>query len=183
LQAQTLNVPAAQSNVFPATVTGAVAGTTETVVTNPGITSSPATALIAALQNTTNLEQIPFNIVASGRCTVQALTTTLTVKLYSGTSTTVGSDTLLKTSGAITSTNLSFNWFLNADAIYDSVSGLLSGKITMLIDNQIVAQSAFANQPTGINNANNPVCSFVMSCTFSAANNANLFSVASFSVG
>lgn len=179
LNVQALNTPAAQANVFPATVAGGV-GTTETVVLNPALA---ATALIASLQNETNLEQIPWDICASGNCAVNATTTTLTIKLYSGTSTTVGSDTLLKTSAAITPTATKFGWMLQGKAQYDSVSGLMQGTCKFLINNQVVAESAWAAQITGVSNAANPVCSFVLSATFGASNAANLFSVAAFSVG
>lgn len=185
LSAQNINVQAVQAAVLPASVLGGV-GTTETVVLNPALAATaPAgpQALIASLPNTTNLEQIPWDICASGNCVVNALTTTLTIKLYSGISTTVGSDTLLKTSGAITPTHLSFPWLMIGKAIYDSTSGNMQGTCKFLIDNQVVAESAWAATIGSVLGSNTPVCNFVLSATFGAANAANTFNVAAFSIG
>lgn len=167
-----------QGSAVPASVVGNV--TTEQVVPNAAV---PSIALIAALSNETNLEQVPIKISASGIAAVSVDTTTLTIKLYEGTSLTVGSDTLLKTSGAITPTATKFNWWIEGTGQFDSVSGLFQGTVKFVIDNQLVAEAVFTNVPTGISNANNPVLNFVLSATFSAANAANLFQVQQFTIG
>lgn len=184
LSAQNLNVQAQQSSVFPATVSGS--GTTETVVLNPSLAAAAPAGpqpLIASIENNTNLDQIPFEICASGTCVVSATSTTLTIKLYSGTSATVGSDTLLKTSGAITPTAVKFPWWMQGKAQFDSASGLMHGTCKFVIDNQIVAETAWAATISAILNSNSPVCNFLLSSTFSASNAANIFTVAAFSVG
>ena len=176
-----LNTQAAvpgQGSAVPATVVNI--GTTETVVPNAAV---PTIALIAALSNETNLEQIPFDISASGTFHVSATSVTVTLKLYSGTSLTVGSNTLLKTSGAITPTHTNSNWVLIGKAIFDSTSGLLTGSVKWLIDNQLVAETVFTNVPTGVSNANNPVANFVLSATFGTANAVNAVTVQQFTIG
>ena len=180
LNATTENNVTVNNSALPATIGGTAAGTTETVVPN-GATSS--VALVAAIPGKSGLEQIPFKIQASGYCKVNATTTTFTIKLYSGTSLTVASNTLLKSSGAITPNETSFPWFLEGTAIYDSNSGRMGGIITFCIDNQLVATAAFANVVASISDSNNPVLSFALTGTFSASNAANLLSVQAFSVG
>ena len=179
LNSISVNTLEVNTSPFPSTVVGSV--TTEQVVPNAALT--PPTALIAAIPSRSGLEQIPFKIQASGRCTVNATTTTLTVKLYSGTSLTVGSDTLLKSSGAITPTDTSFPWFLEGNGIYDSTSGKFHGTVKFVIDNQIVSEAVFTNAVSSVNDSNNTVISLVLSATFSAASASNVFYTQAFSIG
>lgn len=179
LNSISLNTIESNTSPFPSSVVGSV--TTEQVVPNAALT--PSTALTATLPSSSGLEQIPFKIQASGRCTVNATSTTVTIKLYSGTSMTVASDTLLKTSGAITPTDTSFPWFLEGNGIYDSTSGKFHGSVKLLVDNQLVSETAFANAVSSVKDSNNPVLSLLLSATFSAANAANQFYVQSFTIG
>ena len=173
------NTVEVNASPFPSTVVGLV--TTEQVIPNAALT--PSTALIAAIPSKSGLEQILFKIQASGRCAVNATTTTLTIKLYSGISLTVGSDTLLKSSGAITPTDTSFPWFLEGNGIYDSTSGKFHGTVKFVIDNQIVSEAVFTNAVSSVNDSNNSVISLVLSATFSAASASNVFYTQAFSIG
>ncbi len=176
ISANTIEV---NTSPFPSTVVGSV--TAEQVVPNAALT--PSTALIAAIPSKSGLEQIPFKIQASGRCTVSAITTTMRINLYSGVSLTVGSNTLLRSSGVIAPTDTSFPWFLDGNGIYDSTSGKFHGTVKFVIDNQIVSEAVFTNAVSSVNDSNNPVINLVLSATFSAANAANVFYVQAFSIG
>ena len=178
LLAQTLNVPAVQGNVFPSSLVNPVA---EAIFANPAL--GAPTALIAALPNDTNLEQIPLKLYASGVCTVNALTTTVTIGLYGGSSLTLASDIALKNSGAITPLHLKFPWFLDGSFIYDSQSGLLQGSAAFQLDGQLVAAAAWTLPITNVNNDNSPVATFVLSGKVGASNPQNLLTVSAFSLG
>jgi hypothetical protein len=175
-----LNTQAALAAILPAQLS--VVSSTETVVPNP---ENTAIALICPLPpNQPSLEQTLFNVVASGYIQT-ANSTNVTVKLYSGTSLTVGSDTLLGTSGAIAQNTAKAPWALLANLIYDSVSGKLQGSIKFWVNNTLVAEVAISNVITGLSNANNPVASFLLSFTSSAAagGSASLINVQKFTAG
>lgn len=159
-----LNVQAALAAILPATLI--LTATAEVVVPNP---ENTAIALVVPLPpNQPSLEQTLFNIVASGYITTTN-STNVTVKLYQGTSLTVGSDNALGTSGAIAQNTASAPWALKAEAIYDSVSGKLTGSVRFLVNNTLVAEAAFTTVVTGISNTKNPVANFLVSFTSSAA--------------
>jgi len=163
-----LNVQAALAAILPATLI--LAATTETVMPNP---ENTAIALICPLPpNQPSLEQTLFNIVASGYITTTN-STNITIKLYQGTSTTVGSDNLLGSSGAIAQNTASAPFAVKAEMIYDSVSGKLTGSIRFLVNNTFVAEIAVSTVVTGISNSKNPVANFVVSFTSSAASGSN----------
>lgn len=159
-----LNTQGGINPVLPATQT--VLNTTETVIVNPSIPTAPLQVQVPA---GSVLEQEPFEIVASGFLN-HGTSSTVTIKLYSGTSLTVGSDSLLGTSGAISAFAGKANWLLRCtDVIYDSQSGKLNGRIEFLVNGSFVAQANFSTTVTGINN--NPalgtaVLSLLLSVTF-----------------
>lgn len=166
---------------LPAQVVGNV--TTEQVVQNPALTSAAnPVALVVQVPSNSALEQKPFEVSASGYITAAAAEN-VTLNLYSGTSTTPGSNTLIKTSGAQAIAGAaSFPFWIKARLIYDSVSGKLQGTIQFLVNNVLVAEGAITNVVTGISNVKNPVVSFALSVTFSVANAANLLNVADFAI-
>ena len=129
------------------------------------------------------LEQQEWSGSASGFTTIGAAMN-LTAKLYSGTSATPGSNTLLATSGAVAIAGASsFPFLISIEkAIYDSVSGKLNGVVEMLIGGTLVARALFSTVVTGINNANNPVLNLCVSFTFSVANVANKVNVQTFEI-
>jgi len=164
-----LNVQASLAAILPAILT--LAATTETVVPNP---ENSAIALIVPLPpNQPSLEQTLFNVVATGIVTTTN-STNITIKLYQGTSLTVGSDNLLGSSGAIAVNTTTANWAVKAELLYDSVSGKMTGSIRFLLNNTFVAEIAVSTVVTGISNAKNPVANFVLSFISSAASGSNL---------
>jgi hypothetical protein len=185
------NVPGAPGSV-PLNTSGAmapgplpslmtIAGSTETVIVNPQL---PTTALILPVPPNSPLEQERFEIYASGYV-VCAASSTVTIKLYSGTSTTVGSDTLLGSSGALGAVLAKYNWAMSAQVVFDSVSGKLQGTISFVANNVIVATVALSNVVTGVNNSNalgTAILNFVLSVTFGTANAGNQFNVKEFAI-
>ena len=166
-RASNINIAAQTSGalaaILPALQT--ILGTTETVIADPGILTN---ALIVAIEPGGPCEQEEFQLLASGYFNL-GTSSTVTLRLYSGTSLTPGSNTLLKSSGASSAFSGKAPWKLKAILLYDSVSGQLTGTVEFLINNVVVAAAAVTNVVTGVNNANNPVLSFVISVQFSTA--------------
>ena len=109
---------------------------TDTVILNPALNSATQ-ALVLSLPPGSRLEQNPFDVIASGYILTGA-SSTVTIKLWSGTSTTVGSDTNLCTSGAVSAFSGKTPWYLRATMIYDSVSGKLIGGYEFCVNNAVV---------------------------------------------
>lgn len=96
----------------------------------------------------------------------------------------IGSWTQLSAGGAQASPTTGCPWWVEADLIMDSYSGLLSGVITQLVNNTYVAPAAITavtglngtNSPVGSIQPSDPVITFAVAMTFSAAaaNVANL---------
>lgn len=147
--------------------------TAETVLLNP---AQPTLAATVSIPSGAGYEQLPFEFNCSGYLTTGA-SMTVTAKLYAGTSATVGSDTLLKSFGAITQNSLTRPFWIHGKFIYDSVSGLLNGTVDAYFNEAIVASTTLTNFPTGIADSNDPVVSFLVSFTFSVANAGNVVSV------
>ena len=150
---------------LPATQT--VLNTVETVVLNPALS---AVALILPIPQNTVLSGQRFEVYASGYLN-NGTSSTVTLKLYSGTSTTVGSDTLLNSSGTTGAFAGMVDWYMSANLIYSPTSGKLSGTVKWVINNVIVAEAAVSNQPT-VNVGSTlgvAVANFVISVTFGTA--------------
>lgn len=145
------NVSGAANPLLPATQT-VLSSTAETQIVNPQL---PTTPLTVAVPPGGLLEAIPFTIVASGKINT-GTSSTVTLSLYSGNSATIGSNTLLKASSAFTGFAGKKNFWIKGRAIYDSVSGTLTGTVEFFLNNTLQAAAAFANVPTGISNSANP---------------------------
>jgi hypothetical protein len=163
---------------LPATLGAAV--TTEQVLMNPGFPTVPLTALIPP---GTVLEQRQFEIHASGIAKIGAAGN-LTLKLYAGQSATLGNDVVIASTGAVAMT-VSVPFLMVARAVFDSVTGKLSGVVKWLVNNVIVAEAAFTSIITGINNApalGTAAASFLLTGTFSVANAGSGLVVQEFAV-
>jgi hypothetical protein len=159
-----LNVQAG-SGVIPLPaplVTGT--STAEAMVPNP---ATPTLPILAQIPSDSPLAGKCFDLQISGYI-VGGGTTNVTVKVYSGTSATPGSNTLLGSSGAVAQNSATAPFFAQAKLIYDLVSGKLAGTITFMINNTVVASVAISNVITGLLNTANPIASFGVSVTFSA---------------
>lgn len=179
-QALAINTPGATGAPLPAQLVGNVA--TEQVVLNPSFPAASAVALSVPIPSNSELEQRPFEIFASGYIKA-GIAGNVTAKLYTGSSSTVGNNIALGTSGAIAYAGAaSAPFWIRGRGVYDSVSGQLSGTAQFLINNTLVAEATFTTRVTGVNGKNNPVATFVISFTFSVANAANLVNVQDFAV-
>jgi hypothetical protein len=159
-----LNVQAGSGVVpLPATLTANTV-TTEQMVLNP---AQPTLPLLVQIPSGTELEQRKFIVQATGFIKT-AGTANVTLKLYSGTSATPGSNMLLASSGAVAQNSASAPYWIEGNFVFDSVSGKLTGTVGFSINNTLVASVAVSNVVTGINYKNNPVASFGVSGTFSA---------------
>ena len=165
------------AGALPATLT--IAATTETFVPNPilPVNTTVAIPLMVIIPSGSILEKRMFELLASGTITTAA-SETITAKLYTvpsaiinaGTAGTLANDTLVASSGAITQNSATVPFCIRlTSCVYDSTSGKLIGKSEFLIDDTVVAQTAFSSIITGVSNANDPVVGFLMTLTFSAA--------------
>lgn len=152
---------------------------TETQIVNG---SNSALPLSASLEPNTTQEQIPFDVNVSGYLTT-GTTTNVTLKVFSGVSTTIGSNTSIATSGAIAQNSASAPFFMRLKAIYDTVSGKLGGIFEGVINNTLFGPTALSAVITGISNSTNPVIALSLTVTFSAANAGNKINIADFSLG
>jgi hypothetical protein len=163
----------------PLPTTFKVAAIGDQVVSNPQFTAFPLQLNIPA---NSPLEGQRFAIYASGRITT-GVSSTGEIKLWSGTSLTPASNTLLGDSGAVTAFGpATVPWFVNADVIFDSVSGHLNGTVGFTVGANVVAAVALSNVVANIKNTNNPVLTFVLSVAFGTANAGNSFTVQEFAV-
>lgn len=144
-----------------------IVGTAETQILSGPLPLAP---LSCAIPPATQLEQTQFKVYASGYIATTA-SGTITLSLYSGVSTTIGSNTLLKASSAVTQNSATSPWWIEGTLIYDSVSGTLTGVVGFYINKVLVASATLANFPTGINNLNpnGPVVQFSLTIASSGA--------------
>ncbi len=129
-----------------------LAAATETIAP-----SAPNAAVPLAVQipPDTQLEQTVFDLWASGVIATTA-SGNITIKLYEGVSETIANNTLLGSSGAIAQATATASWYAHATLIFNSVNGVLSGKIEFYVNKAIVAAVTLSNFPSGFLNQGNP---------------------------
>jgi len=149
-----LNQQATQTQTLsgPSPVQFTLGAATETLVPSA---PNAAVPLQITIPPDTQIEQTVFDLYASGYIKTTA-TGTITIKLYEGTSATIGSDTLLGSSGAINQNSATASWFAHAVLIFDSVSGVLAGKIEFYVNKTVVVAVTLSNFPSGFLNQGNP---------------------------
>jgi hypothetical protein len=157
--------------LFPMTLS--LSSTAETVLPHP---QNSSIACVCPLAPNEGNEQVAFDVEISGYITTTS-TTNVTLKVYSGSSLTVGSDTQLATSGAIAQNSASAPFEIHLHCVYDSVSGKMGGYFEGFINNSLIARAALSNVITGIKDTNNPVVGFLISGTSSGADGTHLTTV------
>ena len=142
------NVQAALAQgVLPALQSITVA--TEVVLTNPlNILQLLGVPLPPKIGN----EQIPIDVNLSGYVKTLAASN-VTIKIYNGVSATVGNDTALATTGAVSVGTMSCPFFLHIKGIYDSVSGKFQGYYDGQLNGTVISPTTFTAVPTGITDA------------------------------
>jgi hypothetical protein len=164
----------------PLPVKQAIGGTTETQILNPNNTSVP---LFVTIPANSILDGKPWSGKIAGVIASLGAAATVTLKLYSGNSATIGNNTALASSGAVNQATATSPFIVSIeDAIYDSTSGKLNGIAEMLVNNTIVARAAFSNVVTGISGSNNPVLTLSLTATISVFNAGNYVQVNVFEV-
>lgn len=162
------NVQVTNNAPLPASlITGT--STAEAMVNNPATAGKP---LLVQIPSKSPLGGKTFRLEFSGHITTGG-TTNVTLKLYSGTSETPGSNTLLGSSSTIAQNSASAPFRAYADLIFDQTSGKLTGTVSFLVNNTLVATVAVSNVVTGVSNLVSPVASFGLSFTCSAGFTTN----------
>jgi len=143
---------------------------TEVVLTNP---LNSAQLLGVPLPPKIGNEQIPIDVNWSGYIKTLA-SSNVTLKLYSGVSATVGSDTALATSGSVAVNTTSCPFFLHIKGIYDSVSGKFQGYYDGQLNATVISPTTLTAVPTGVTDAGTGtppqyVLSFLASVTSSGS--------------
>lgn len=141
-----------------------------------GTVTASTSACTLIIPGSSRFDGQNFFVRASGYATVGATASpTFNVTLYSGTSLTVGSDTLVKAGAAQNVTiSTSFSWTLEARLIGDSTSNTLNGFFTYLINNLPATQTfATITQLTSQSFTAEPAFNFVIGGTFGVADASN----------
>lgn len=173
-----MNSQAALPGPLPSLFT--INSTAETLVPNP---VNLGVALTCALEPDTAIEQTIFNVVASGYIKTTS-TTNITLKLYEGAA--IASGNLLKASTATAQNSATAAFFIKAELIFDSVSGILAGTVKFYINETVIAETTLTNFVAGFENNSNPSANppitpnlpvFCFSVTSSAADGTHLTTV------
>jgi hypothetical protein len=167
-----MNTQAGSPGPLPATLV--LTGTNETIIPSTEVSTIPLSIQLAP---DTAIEQTPFDVWASGYVKTTA-SGNITLKLYEGTSDSVVSGNLMGSSGAIAQASATAAFWIHMEGIFDSVSGVLAGKIEFYVNKTLVAAVTLSNFLTGFLNAGNPSAnpptvaklpSFTLSATSSGA--------------
>jgi hypothetical protein len=147
----------------------------------PGGPAVPTQAAVLNIQGSSRMEGKRFIIRASGRATFGTTSSpTLNLGLYSGTSLTSTSNTLVGALASAASQTISTTVPFSYEAILqgDSTSGIVQGTFGMMINNTITAAAAItANSSaglSGVNFASEPALQFVFAVTFGVSDTKNL---------
>lgn len=163
--------------------------TTETAFTSDGtipVILPLPTALIGTHQTTWAANNNPggqqmsirFKVLACGRVTTGGAIN-VTVKLYAGVSATLGSDTAIATTGAVSVSTVSRNWQIEATLIWDSTSKRIDGWYAASLNGTVVANTVITNAVTGVDPVTQatttgvPPYGFVVSGTFGTGSASN----------
>lgn len=152
--------------------------TSETVFLN-ALPSGSTTACICYLPGNSEADGKPITIRVAGKAT-GGTTTNLTIALYQGSSTTVGSDSALATTGAKAINSASGNFLLEFKGVLDVTSGILigtaSGYLNATAVSYAISSSVSSLTPAGA------AIPFVVTALFSASNASNAVSITSFTI-
>lgn len=113
-----------------------------------GSTAAAAT-LVCYMPGSNTMKQRRFTVRVGGRLTGGG-TTNFTGKLYWGTSSTIGSNTNIATTGAIAVNSASATWELEIVAAWDSTSQKITGLQKGWVNATAVAQVIVTNVPTAV---------------------------------
>lgn len=135
---------------------------------------NPTSPVFIQIPGSGRFEQKRFKVRASGFATSAGATTTFQPTLYAGSSLTAGSNTILGAATATVINTTSAPWWIELQAIFDSISGKLQGTFSAMINNSMIAAAALANVVTGLSAQTEPVLTICCGITFSVANAGNI---------
>lgn len=171
----------ALANANATTVSGT--GTTAMVFpTNVNTTQLPSgSALILSAPGSNRLEGCVFYVSASGVFRTGAATTTVTPAILAAIATpalasqlTPGSyTTMAAPTGVSIASAGTYPWFIEAELIADSASGILHGNMRTVINNALTGPVALSSTLTSVNLATEAPLIFVPAFTFSVSNANN----------
>jgi hypothetical protein len=172
------------SIVNKAVPAAAISAAVATAQIFPALNSSPAAACVLNILGTNRLEQKVFKVRASGIATTAGAFTVLptlfaalvtpAASLVPANWTAIG----VGTASAIGTTTA--GWEIEMEALFDSISGKLSGTFKSCVNNIPVASAALAAQLAGIVGSAEPALVVAVGLTFSAANVGNIGKLADF---
>jgi hypothetical protein len=147
-----INTQAQPGGPLPASLV--LTNATETLV----LQQFAAVPLTCQVHANTPIEQTQFDFFSSGIVTT-GTTTNITINVYEGAA--ILTANLLGTSGAIaqngtTSARVTAAYIAHATLIFDSVSGILAGKIEFYVNKTIVAAATLSHFVGGFQNFANP---------------------------
>jgi hypothetical protein len=173
-----LNTKATNAAVLPVTFPAPLAS--EQFITNPAISSTAP--LTVTVPSKSLVEGQAFELAVSGSITQLTAAATVALSLYAAKSALLPANVLLKALTATAVTGSGVPFWIKASLIGLSSNGLLNGTIKAMINNTLIAESAIAASALSINFQNDPVISFALSITPSAANAGNLILIDEFAV-
>jgi hypothetical protein len=141
----------------------------------------PAPALLSVPGGPYRMEAKRFRVRMSGAVTGAAAGVTANPFIAVGSSLTPGSNVVIAqpgTAGAIGAASCPY--WLEADLIFDSLSGKLQGYFNGMVNNVAITNAALATVVTGLTSKNDPVFQLVCGVTFSTASTANVASLSEF---
>lgn len=151
-----------------------------------GAPAPPASAAVLPCPGSSRLEQKRFEVRASGYCKTNGAYT-VTPVLYAALVAPTGAASLvpanwtaIATGTATAVSTTSAGWILQAEMLFDSVSGKLQGMFEQNVNNSYVSRAALSAALTGVNGATEPVLTFAVGLTFNTADASNLGVLADF---
>jgi len=135
---------------------------------------SNAALLTCIVPGTSKLKNRPFTVRVAGRVT-GGTTTNFTLKVYWGTSSTIGSNTQLATSGAIAVNSASANFDVTLVLMWDATSQKIQGRFSGQMNNSLVAAAALSNAVSSVDLTAGETSTVGLTATglFSASNASN----------
>jgi hypothetical protein len=141
----------------------------------------PAPALLSVPGGPYRMEAKRFVVRMSGAFTGSASGVTANPVIMVGNSLTPGSNTVIAQGTATTIGAGTCPYWLEAQLIYDSLSGRLTGYFSGSENNTVIPDTALAGTAvTGLSSKNDPVFQLVCGVTFSTASTANVASLSEF---
>lgn len=155
----------------------------ETVILNPSVSTPPGPfPLLLSVPSKSLIEGQPFEVLISGDILIGGATPTAIIKLYSGTSLTLGSDLLLAATAAASQPASASPFLFRAALVGSTNSGKIMGSFRSMIGGVWGAEATLSAPITGVSFLNNPVANFLFTVTPNNANASSYISVVEFAV-